>query len=85
MTIELPEDLAARIQEQVDSGEFATPLDVVRDALDQKMDDQVAWMTPGQLRREVAHAIAQSRRGESRPGEEVFQRLRERRLGAASK
>jgi Arc/MetJ-type ribon-helix-helix transcriptional regulator len=85
MTIELPPDLEERINRKIDDGEFETPLDVVRDALDQQPDGDVTWMTVGQLRREVVHALEQSERGESSPGEEVFRRLRARLDAATAK
>jgi antitoxin ParD1/3/4 len=84
MTIELPQDLAELVQERVDNGEFATPLDVVRDALEGQSESEVAWMTKAELRRAIQIGIDQADRGELIPGEEVFRRLRERnRAGAA--
>jgi antitoxin ParD1/3/4 len=85
MTIELPPDLEELVNRKMESGEFATPLDVVRDAFDQQMDEDVTWMTRAELRQAIAIGIEQANRGELIPGEEVFRRLRERRCSTTAK
>lgn len=64
MTIELPSDLEKLVNERIETGGFATPVDVVRDALVGQGDDEIAWMTPEQLRRDYADAIEKMDRGE---------------------
>jgi Arc/MetJ-type ribon-helix-helix transcriptional regulator len=64
MTIELPQDLAELVNEKLENGAFATPVDVVRDALEGRHDDEITWITPDQLRRDYAAAVEQMERGE---------------------
>jgi hypothetical protein len=44
----------------LENGEFATPVDVVRDALEGQHDDEITWIAPEQLRRHYAGAVEQT-------------------------
>jgi Arc/MetJ-type ribon-helix-helix transcriptional regulator len=85
MTIELPLNLAEQVNRKVESGEFATPLEVVCDALEGQAESEVAWMTREELRQVIAVGVEQARRGELIPAEEVFRELDELNAQAAAK
>jgi Arc/MetJ-type ribon-helix-helix transcriptional regulator len=71
MTIELPADLAELVNEKLENGAFATPIDVVRDALEGQSETDVAWMTKAELKNAIPTGIEQADRGDLIPGEEV--------------
>ena len=65
MQISLPPELEKFVEEEVRAGEYATPDDVVEDAL-QLLRHLPAW-TEEELRREIAVGIKQLDRGEGTP------------------
>ena len=74
--ISLPEDLARKVKDQVESGAFASESDVIRDALEASLgrDDEIEkW-----LRQEVLASIAEvAQDPESTvPADEVMERIR---------
>jgi Arc/MetJ-type ribon-helix-helix transcriptional regulator len=85
VTIELPQDLAEQVNRKLESGEFPTALDVVRDALEGQAESEIAWMTRDELREAIAVGIEQANRGELVPAEEVFRELDELNAQDAAK
>ncbi len=74
ITVTMPEEMAAKMRAAVDSGEYATTSEIVRDAMRDWSDQQE--------RRQVALArlrgmLAEAEAGPSRPAEEVFDELEE--------
>jgi antitoxin ParD1/3/4 len=73
ITVTMPEAMAAKLRAAVDSGEYATTSEIVREALRDWSDDQE--------RREAALArvralIAEADAGPSYPAEQVFAELK---------
>lgn len=81
MNVTLPDELEVMLNEQVRSGRFASPAEVIREGL-RLLNDQQARLD--MLRRDIGEAIAQADNGEVSPSEEVFQRLRQRNANSAS-
>ncbi len=69
MTVDIANDLASLIEAKVRSGLYASPGEVVREAL-QLLDAR------DETRRKIAEGAASLRRGEGVDGEEVFERLK---------
>ena len=75
ITVTMPEEMAAKMRAAVDSGEYATTSEIVREALRD-------W-TEHQERRQAAleklrTMIAEGEKGPFRPADEVFNELIER-------
>lgn len=77
MTIELPPDLAERITRKIDDGEFETPVDVVRDALEGRDASEVAWLAQEDLHQAIATGLEEANRGELIPADVLFRELDE--------
>lgn len=76
ISIALPKDMIDAIKEAVDSGDYATTSEVIRDAVrDWRLKRRVEAMDIEDLRRLVQEGIDS---GPSVPAEEVFARLRAR-------
>jgi antitoxin ParD1/3/4 len=72
MTITLPPELEQYVGEQVARGDFASPADVVRRALDLLREQQlIDGFPPGELQREVLIGVAEADRGELSPFDPV--------------
>jgi len=79
MNISLTPELEQVIAQKVSSGLYATPLEVIREALralDQQDASQQAWLD--EMREQIAAGLAQLERGEGIPGEHVFDELRQK-------
>src|SRR4051794_26630462 len=74
MTISVPPDLQRFIEEKVQSGEYASPEEVVQAGLSRLMDDELDDDTLAP----IAEGEAQLDRGEGTPLDEAFQRLRQK-------
>lgn len=73
ITVTMPEEMAAKLRAAVESGEYATTSEVVREALRDWSDDQERRsIALAELRAEVAKGIA----GPFVDGEEFFAELR---------
>ena len=84
MTIRLKPELQRFIQEQVSSGHFATPEDVIEAGLGRLRDDDFGDFQPGEINGLIDQAEAQFARGEGHSLDEVRRRFRERSAGAGS-
>jgi antitoxin ParD1/3/4 len=79
ITVTLPSDLEAFIDERVASGRFATAGDVVREGLrllegrEQERDAVLA-----ELRQEIEVGVAEARAGQLRDGGTFFEELRQK-------
>lgn len=73
--VSLPDALKRHVEESVQAGEYASPSDYVR-ALIRKDRERHAGLAA--LRADLQLGIEQLDRGEGRPAEEVFARLKER-------
>ena len=73
ITVELPEEIAAKVRAAIESGEYATESDVVREALLQWRDKQEA---DRQALERLRALIAEGEAGPFHPAEEVFADLR---------
>lgn len=79
MNISLTPELDQLVSQKINSGLYATPLEVIREALrllDQQDAQQQAWLD--ETRAKIAAGLAQLERGEGIPGEQVFDELRRR-------
>ncbi len=77
LSIALPHDMVEAIREAVDSGDYATTSEVIRDAVrDWRLKRRVEAMEVEDLRQLVAPALEALDRGEGIPAEEVFRRLK---------
>ena len=77
MSIVLTSELEQLVSQKVYNGLYATPLEVIREALhalEQRDADQQAWLD--ETRAKIAAGLAQLERGEGIPGEQVFDQLR---------
>ena len=77
MTISLPPDLQALVDEKVKQGVYASPEEVVRAALDhflRRADDDFA---PGEMDVLLAEGTADLESGNVYPGEAVFEEIRQ--------
>jgi antitoxin ParD1/3/4 len=77
MNISLTPELEQLVSQKVSSELYASPLEVIRDALcvlDQQDAGQQAWLN--EMREQIAAGLAQLKRGEGIPGEQVFDELR---------
>lgn len=86
MNILLPRELEDQIQKKVESGQYDSPNEVVREALQLLEErDKLREIRLEELRREIQIGIDQADRGELLDGPEVFDRLEEKfkqRLGS---
>lgn len=74
LSIALPDDMVEAIREAVDSGEYATTSEVIRDAVrDWRLKRRVEAMDLEDLRQLVQEGIDS---GPSIPAEEVFARMK---------
>jgi antitoxin ParD1/3/4 len=74
ISVALPHDMVEAIREAVDSGDYATTSEVIRDAVrDWRLKRRVEAMDLDDLRRLVQEGIDS---GPSIPAEEVFAKLR---------
>ena len=86
ISIALPGEMVAAIKDAVESGDYATNSDVVRDALrDWQIKRHIENANTAELRRLVQEGIDSLDRGEGIPAEEVFSRLKERYSAMAKK
>jgi antitoxin ParD1/3/4 len=80
LSITLPKDMVAAINEAVESGDYATTSEVVRDALrgwrNRQLPARVRPKNQAELRRMIQKGIESADRGDLTPAEEVFARLR---------
>jgi len=77
LSISLSSDMARSIKDAVDSGEYATASEVVRDAMRVWRFHRIT-VDPSDtaaIRRLVAEGLESAERGRLKPAEEVFQRL----------
>jgi antitoxin ParD1/3/4 len=81
ISIALPHDMVEAIREAVDSGDYATTSEVIRDAVrDWRRKRRVEAMDMDELRRLVQEGIDS---GPSIPAEEVFAKLKAKLTSAA--
>jgi antitoxin ParD1/3/4 len=73
ITVTMPEEMAAKLRAAVDTGEYATTSEIVREALRDWADEQAKRHTA--LER-VRALIAEADAGPSYPAEQVFAELR---------
>lgn len=73
--VSLPEALKRYVEECVDTGEYASPSDYIR-ALIRKDREHQAELSA--LRADLQLGVDQLDRGEGRPADEVFERLKAR-------
>jgi antitoxin ParD1/3/4 len=75
MNISLPEPLKEHVQKRVQKGDFSNASDYVRALIraDKEAEEKLAA-----LRRDIAVGLAQLDRGEGRPADEVFERVKAR-------
>jgi len=77
LSIALPKDMVEAIKEAVDSGDYATTSEVIRDAVrDWRLKRRVEAMEIEELRQLVTPALEALDRGEGVPAEEVFAHLK---------
>lgn len=77
ISVALPHDMVEAIREAVDSGDYATTSEVIRDAVrDWRLKRRVEAMEIEELRQLVAPALEALDRGEGIPAEEVFAKLK---------
>jgi len=79
--VSLPDALKRHVEERVEAGEYASPSDYVRALIRQDRDRQAARAA---LRADLQLGVDQLERGEGRPAEEVFARLKARAKAPAS-
>ncbi|CAN5705827.1 hypothetical protein BH23PLA1_BH23PLA1_10180 [soil metagenome] len=79
MSVRLPRELEDLIQKKVESGQYDSPYEVVREAL-QLLDDRdkLREIRLEELRREIQIGIDQADRGELLDGPEAIDRIREK-------
>ncbi len=83
ISIALPHDMVEAIREAVDSGDYATTSEVIRDAVrDWRLKRRVEAMDMKELRDLIQDGIDS---GPSIPAEEVFARLKAKYATAAKK
>ena len=83
ISVALPHDMVEAIRAAVDSGDYATTSEVIRDAVrDWRLKRRVEAMDMEDLRRLVQEGIDS---GPSVPADEVFAKLRTKFAGAAKK
>jgi antitoxin ParD1/3/4 len=75
VTVTLPEEMVAKLRAAVDSGEYATTSEVVREALREWNAEQIGNLRSVQELRAMIH---DAERGSDVDGEEFMARLRER-------
>jgi antitoxin ParD1/3/4 len=76
MKLTLTPDLERLVQTKVAAGLYLSPTDVVREALHLLADrDRERLRRLEQIRKKVAHGLAQLGRGERIPGARVFEEL----------
>jgi putative addiction module antidote protein, CC2985 family len=76
ISVALPHDMVEAIREAVDSGDYATTSEVIRDAVrDWRLKRRVEAMDMEELRRLVQEGVDS---GPSIPAEEVFAKVRAR-------
>jgi antitoxin ParD1/3/4 len=76
LSIALPGEMVRSIKEAVDSGDYATTSEVVRDAMRSwTYQRRVVVTSTADLKKKIAEGIASLDRGEGIPAEEVFSRL----------
>jgi antitoxin ParD1/3/4 len=86
MNVSLTPELEELINQKVSSGLYHSASEVIREALRLlKEQDELRKFRLEQLRKEVAIGIDQGNRGQVKPAEEVFRRLRERNRQASLK
>jgi len=86
MNVSLTPELEELINQKVSSGLYHSASEVIREALRLlKEQDELQKFRLEQLRKEVAIGIDQGNRGQVKPAEEVFRRLRERNRQASLK
>ena len=86
MNVSLTPELEELINLKVSSGLYHSASEVIREALRLlKEQDELQKFRLEQLRKEVAIGIDQGNRGQVKPAEEVFRRLRERNRQASLK
>ena len=89
MNVELPPDLETVVESQIKTGRYATPSDVLRDALGLLEErDHVFRDQRADFRRKIEECVGSARRGELYDGEEVAAEVealltRRERSGAA--
>ncbi len=77
ISVALPHDMVEAIREAVDSGDYATTSEVIRDAVrDWRLKRRVEAMEVEELRELVVPALEALDRGEGIPAEEVFSKLK---------
>ena len=77
MNVSLTPELDQLVSQKISSGLYATPFEVVREALwllDKQDEHQQAWLN--ETRAKIEDGLAQLERGEGIPGEQVFDELR---------
>ena len=83
ISIALPHDMVGMMREAVESGEYATTSDVIREALrDWKTKRRVAMIELDELRQLVREGIES---GPSIPAEQMFDRLQKKYAALARK
>jgi antitoxin ParD1/3/4 len=86
ISVALPHDMVEAIREAVDSGDYATTSEVIRDAVrDWRLKRRVEAMEVEELRELVAPALEALDRGEGIPAEEVFSKLKAKYAALARK
>ena len=76
LSITLPASLARVVREKVESGEYASNSEVIREALRALQDREIEQLLPGiDLRSAIAEAVSDPR--PPKPAREVFAGLRE--------
>jgi antitoxin ParD1/3/4 len=79
ISIALPAEMVEAVKLAVESGDYATSSEVVRDAIrDWQIKRHIENANTAELRRLVQEGIDSLDRGEGIPAEEVFARLKER-------
>jgi antitoxin ParD1/3/4 len=80
VSLSLPPELEQYLDQKVASGLYQTSGEIVRDALRLMRErDSLHEERLKQIREDLAVGFAEMERGESRPGHEVHERLRQRR------
>lgn len=84
MNVSLTPELEELITQKVSSGLYHSASEVIREALRLlKEQDELRQYRLEQLRKEIAIGIDQGNKGQVKPAEEVFRRLRDRNKQAA--
>lgn len=79
MNVSLTPELETMVHEKVESGLYNSASEVVREALRLMRErDELQRQRLAELKREIAVGLEQLDRGESVPGEQVFEELRQR-------